>query len=230
MRPTLRLACVLAAVMLAMPAVARAGPDQDAQNPQPARPRKPLSIGLRAYGIVDFNTLAAKESFEAVLGTPKLKAYGGGVEVDIWKNIFVRVAGTRARETGSRVFVSGGDVFQLGIPLTVTMTPIEAGGGWRFRSKSGRLTPYAGISYLSMGYVEESEFAEAGENTSERFTGQAVFGGFELGILKWLTAAAEAQYRRVPDALGAGGASKEFNETDLGGFAARVTIGIRTKR
>jgi hypothetical protein len=142
----------------------------------------------------------------------------------------VRAAGTRARETGSRVFVSGGEVFRLGIPLTMTMTPVEAGGGWRFRSKSGRLTPYAGVSYLSVGYSEESEGALAGDNTSERFKGQAVFGGAELRIWKWFTAAGEAQYRRVPKALGAGGASKDFNETDLGGFTARVTFGIRTKR
>lgn len=226
MRPTLRLACLVAGVMI-LPAVARAGPDQNART---APPRKPLSISLRAYGIVDYNTLAAKQSFEAVLGSSKLKAVGGGVEVDIWKHLFVRVAGTRARETGSRVFVAGGEVFTLGIPLTVTMTPIEAGGGWRFVTKSGRLTPYAGISYLSMGYSEESDFAEAGDNTSERFTGQAVFGGAEFRIWKWFTAAGEAQYRRVPKALGAGGASKDFDETDLGGVTARVSIGIGTKR
>jgi hypothetical protein len=224
MRRMLRLACLLAAALLALPAAARAAGEQN------AAPRKPMSIGLRAFAIVDFNTVAAKESFEAVLGTAKLKAYGGGVEVDIWKHLFVRVAGTRARATGTRVFVSGSEVFALGIPLTVTMTPIEAGGGWRFVTKSGRLTPYAGVSYLSMGHSEESKFAEAGDNTFDRFAGQAVFGGFEVGILKWLTAAGEAQYRRVPNALGAGGVSKDFNETDLGGFTARVTIGIRTKR
>ena len=174
----------------------RTGQSPDARS---APPRKPLSISLRAYGIFDFNNMAAKESFEAVLGTSQLKGFGGGVEVDIWKHLFVRVAGTRARETGSRVFVSGSEVFPLGIPLTVTMTPIEAGGGWRFETKSGRLTPYAGVSYLSMGYAEESDFAEAGENTSERFAGQAVFGGAEFRIWKWFIAAGEAQYRRVPE-------------------------------
>ena len=225
MRPTLRLACVVAAGVLVLPAFARAGQEQPAPPP-----KKPISIGLRAHGIVDFNTLAAKESFEAVLGTSNMTAFGGGVEVDIWKGVFVRVAGARARESGSRVFVSGSEVFPLGIPLTVTMTPIEAGGGWRFVTKNGRLTPYAGVSYLSMGYTEESDFAEAGENTSERFPGQTVFGGAEFRIWKWFTAAGEAQYRRVPNALGAGGVSKDFNETDLGGVTARIMIGISTKK
>jgi hypothetical protein len=90
--------------------------------------------------------------------------------------------------------VSGSEVFPLGIPLTVTMTPIEAGGGWRFASKTGsRFTPYAGAAFLSMGYTETSDFAGAGDNTSERFTGQDLFGGVDIGIVKWLAASAEVQ-------------------------------------
>jgi hypothetical protein len=223
MRPILRLACAAAAIVLALPGAARA------QNPQP---KAPSAIGLRAYGIVDADTLAAKDSFEAVLGTSRLTAFGGGVDVtDIWRHVFVRVAATHASKTGSRVFVSGTQVFPLGIPLTVAMTPIEAGGGWRFASKAGsRITPYAGVSFLSLGYTETSSFADAGENTSERFTGQSLFGGVDVGIVKWIAVAAEVQYRRVPNAIGAGGVSKDFDENDLGGFTARITIGIRTKR
>ena len=67
-------------------------------------------------------------------------------------------------------------------------------------------------------------------NGSGRYTGRAVFGGFEIAVAKGLTITAEAQYRRVPNALGAGGVSKDFNETDLGGVTARVSIGFSTKR
>jgi hypothetical protein len=223
MRPILRLACAAAAIVLALPGAARA------QSPQP---KAPPAIGLRAYGIVDADTLAAKDSFDAVLGTSRLTAFGGGVDVtDIWKHVFVRVAATRASKTGSRVFVSGTQVFPLGIPLTVTMTPIEVGGGWRFASKgSSRVTPYAGVSFLSVGYTETSKFADPADNTSERFPGQSLFGGVDVGVVKWIAVAAEVQYRRVPNALVAGGASQDFDENDLGGFTARITFGIRTKR
>ena len=224
MRPTLRFACVAAALVLALPASGAAGQD--------ALPRASSAIGLRAYGIVDLNAVAAKESFDAVLGTSQLTAWGGGVDVvDIWKHVFARVAVTRARKTGTRVFVANGQVFPLRIPLTVTMTPVEVGGGWRFASsRATRLTPYAGVAFLSMGYRETSKFAEAGEDASERFGGQEVFGGADVRIVKWLVASGEVQYRRVPNALGIGGVSKDFSESDLGGFTARVTIGIRTKR
>ena len=201
MRPILQLACAAAAIVLALPGAARA------QNPQP---KAPSAIGLRAYAIIDSDSLAAKDSFEAVLGTSRLTAFGGGVDVtDIWKHVFVRVAATQASKTGTRVFVSGTQVFPLGIPLTVTMTPIEAGGGWRFASKVGdRFTPYAGASFLSLGYTETSSFADSTENTSERFTGQSYFGGFDVGVTTWLAVAGEVQYRRVPNAIGAGGARR----------------------
>ena len=75
--------------MLALPGAARA---------QPA-PKAPSAIGLRAYAIVDSDALAAKESFEAVLGTSQLTAFGGGVDViDIWKHLFVRVAATQREQ------------------------------------------------------------------------------------------------------------------------------------
>jgi hypothetical protein len=224
MRSTVRQVCAIAILVLA-PAIPARG-----QASQP--PKAPSPIGLHAYGVVDLDALAARESFDAVVGTSKLTAFGGGVDVvDIWKHLFARVAVTRTRKSGSRVFVANGEVFPLGIPLTITMTPVEVGGGWRFvTSKASRLTPYAGLSFLSLGYDETSTFAESGENTSERFTGQDLFAGVEVGIVKWLVASGEVQYRRVPDALGAGGVSKDFNESDLGGVTARFTIGIRTKK
>ena len=225
MRPTFLLVCVATVASMAVPGLAHAAGGQS------ATPRAPLPFGLRAYVIVDLDSVAAKESFDAVLGTSQLNAFGGGVEVnEIWKHLFARVAFTRARKEGSRVFVNNAQVFPLGIPLTVTMTPIEAGAGWRFVTKSSRLTPYAGAAFLSMAYTETSKFAESGEDSSERFKGQDVFGGVDVWIVKWLSVAAEAQYRRVPNALGAGGASKDFNENDLGGFTARIMVGIRTKR
>ena len=224
MRAIPRFVCAAAALLLTLPPAPATA--QDA--PSSTSPR----IGLRAYGVVDLNTLAAKDSFDAVLGTSQLTAFGGGADVvDIWKHLFARVAVTRARKAGTRVFVANGQVFPLSIPLTVTMTPIEVGGGWRFAfSRDSRLTPYAGAAFLSMGYTETSSFAEAGENTSERFPGQTVFGGAEFRIVKWLVASGEAQYRRVPNALGAGGVSRDFGDTDLGGFTARVTFGVRVRQ
>ena len=49
-------------------------------------------------------------------------------------------------------------------------------------------------------------------------------GGVEVRILKFLSPAVEFQQRWVPDGLGKSGASKAFNETDLGGSTIKLKI------
>jgi hypothetical protein len=194
-------------------------------------------IGFRLYGIFDSDSIAASKSFKATLGTSRLNAFGGGGEVDIWRNLFVRAAVTTTKKAGTRVFVdttqSVPQVYSMHIPLTLTLTPIEVGGGLRFPIGASKtsITPYAGASFLSVGYHETSEHADTGENTNQSFKGWAAFGGVEVGVLKWLAIAAEAQYRDVPNAIGTvGGVSQDFNEKNIGGFTARVTIGFRSSK
>ena len=178
--------------------------------------------------------MSASRSFEAALDTSHLTSLGGGVDVvDLWKHLFARASVTHVSKTGSRAFFDGVDVVSLGIPLTVSMTPVEIGGGWRFSgAPAPRLTPYAGGGVLIVSYKETSEFGDASDNFSGSFTGYNVFGGAEFSITNWLVAAGEAQFRSVPNALGdnPNSLSQAFNETNLGGFTLRVTVGIRTKR
>jgi Outer membrane protein beta-barrel domain len=217
MRTVFRATCLLA--LLAAPV------DASAQT-----------IGFRLYGVIDSDSIAASKSFKATLGTSRLTAFGGGGEVDIFRNLFVRATVTTTKKTGTRVFVdttqSVPQVYSLHIPLTLTLTPVEVGGGLRFPIGSSKtsITPYGGASFLSVGYQETSEHADASENTNQSFKGWAGFGGVEIGLLKWLAVAAEAQYRSVPNAIGAGGVSQDFNEKNIGGFTARVTIGFRSSK
>jgi hypothetical protein len=212
---------MLAFVLLAALALPAA-----AQTRRP--PPKKSSIGLRAYGVVDTTTMAATESFKASFGSAQTFGAGGGAELDIWKHLFLRFAVTRSQEDGTRVFVDNGEVFDLNIPMTVTMTPIEAGGGWRFVSRS-RLTPYIGGAFISMAFNQVSDFAQAGENVSERYTGEAGFGGVDVMVWKGLFVGGEAQYRHVtvPDASTS--VMTAFGERNLGGFTARILIGYGSK-
>lgn len=184
---------------------------------------------LRAYFHVDFTTLAASRTFDAVIGKSQLSMQGGGGEaLNLWKGLFARVAFSSARETGSRVIVIDDEVIPIGIPLTVELKPLEIGGGWRFRPMAGgRIVPYVGAGVLRVGYRERSDFAQSGDDTDATFNGSFVFGGVEASLFSWIIAGVEAQYRTVPDALGGGGVSGAFGETDLGGTTLRVLIGIR---
>ena len=198
---------------------------------QPAAPRKsPSSVGIHAFAAIDANSIAATDSFNAVFGTSTMSAYGGGAEVvNLWEHLFLRIAVSRSKETGSRVFLNNGEVFDLGIPVTVTMTPIEGGGGWRFASRS-RLTPYVGGAFVSLAYEETSRFGASDDSVSERFKGGAVFGGVDVKVWKGIVVGGEAQYRSITTPDASRGVMKEFGEKDLGGFTARVTIGFSTGR
>jgi hypothetical protein len=202
-----------------------------AQATTPPRPRaaaaqQPL---LRAYFTFDTTTLTAADTFDAVIGRSRLSMPGGGAELlRIWKGLFARVAFASAKETGSRVVVFDDEVIDLGIPLTVELAPLEIAGGWRFPAFAGRrLVPYAGAGLLRMSYRETSDFAMGDDNTDTVFNGGVVFGGIEAALVSWVIAGAEVQYRTVPDALGEGGVSQVFGDTDLGGVTVRVLVGIR---
>jgi hypothetical protein len=230
MRVLIRLILVSAVLGLALPAWAGDGSSSSPLS-SIAPAARHAKLGIRAYGLFDFTALTAKQSYSAVLGSSHVTAFGGGADVlDVWKHVFVRVAVSHAAEKGSRVFVDNGQVFSLHIPITISWTPVEVGGGWRFRpgySATSSITPYVGGAFVALDYKEASQFAQPGDNVSTYLTGVEGFGGVEFGLLKWLSVAGEAQYRTIPNALGSAGVTKDFNEKDAGGFTARVLVAFR---
>jgi hypothetical protein len=194
-------------------------------------------VGGALYGHAGRHAFTATRSFDAVFGSTDANVFGGGGQVNIeagaLRGVFFGVDVTRIREEGQRVFVFGGDVFPLGIPLTMIATPIEFTGGYRVplggarrADRSFGVVPYGGGGVGVLLYKEEADFAEAGEDVDERFTTYHVLGGVEFPFLHVLGVFVEAHYRWVPDALGAGGVSDEFNETNLGGTTFRVKFGV----
>ena len=180
---------------------------------------------LRGFGDVGSTTFAAEKSFRAVLGSDTGRVFGGGIEAVLPQRIVVNLRASRFREAGQRVFLFNGQQFDLGIPTTITVTPLEFTGGYRF-DFGRRFIPYGGAGLGWHRYEETSRFADAGENVNERFTGYHVMGGAEFRLAQWIGAAAEAQWTTVPDALGAdpNSASHEFDESDLGGVTFRLKV------
>lgn len=182
-------------------------------------------IAIRGYGSAGTMVFTASQSFDAVLGKRSLPTFGGGVEVILRGNIFIGVGAWRARADGERVFVGPDDeVFPLGIPLTVTVTPLEITGGWRFTGLSRRVVPYAGGGFSSFNYAEDSETDDPGDGLDDRFSGFHVLGGVEARLGSWIGIASEVVWTSIPDGLGTTGASHAFDETNLGGTAIRVKV------
>lgn len=193
-------------------------------RPRPIAPDPP-AFTVRVFGDAGIDTLAAGRSFNAILGEDRGPIYGGGAEVVLRSNWFVRVAAWRFNEVGERAVRLENQTFHLGIPLTVTIVPVEVSAGYRFPMGRRRLlVPYVGGGVSSHSYKETSTFAEANENLSERFTGYQLLGGVEYRRHRLFGIAGEVQWTTVPDALGAGGLSAEFDETDLGGLVIRARV------
>ncbi len=184
------------------------------------------SLSVRGVGSVGLEAMSASESFDAVAGTSSLGQFGGGVQaVNLWRSLFVEATVERSRVDGERVFVSDGTVFPLGIPLEVTMTPVDIVAGWRFRGL-GRVTPYGGGGFTSVTYREESPFGDDDGEESERGNGFVLLGGVEVPVWRWIHVRGELRFRNVSNVLGAGGVSAEFDETSIGGFTYGVKVAV----
>ena len=220
--PLIAVLAVIAAAATTVPAAAQTRTRRPA-----AAPSRSIQIG--GYAMAGQFTFAAAESFEAILGTSSGPIVGGGATIGLpFGGLFVDVGAWRFAQSGERALVLDGQVISLGIPLDVTIVPIEISAGWKFRIRRlPKLIPYAAGGYTSFGYRETSTFAGAGEDVDERFGGYHLRGGAEFKITRWLGLAGELAWTTVPDAIGNGGVSKAFNENNLGGtsFRARLTVG-----
>jgi opacity protein-like surface antigen len=185
----------------------------------------PPSVALRPFFVLAGESFAAKNTFDAAFGHSFEPLFGGGLEVVLRDGIYADVTLSRFSKTGQRAFRANNQTFELGIPLTATLTPIEVTGGYRFRT-SPRVFPYVGVGIGSYGYQETSNFADTGDDVHARHIGYLAAGGVDLRVHRWVGIAGEVQYTHVPGILGTGGISQAAGENDLGGVAVRVKVTV----
>jgi hypothetical protein len=217
------------ATFLVFASLVALAPAAQAQTRTPARPQS----GVRLRGFAEFGgrTFTASQSFDAVLGSHTGTLFGGGVEVLVGPHVFVSFGASRFQRDGERVFVSGSEVFPLGIATTVSIRPIEASAGWRFGNPQRSLIPYVGGGIGWHRYQETSDFAQAGDDVEFSKTGYQVLGGVEWRAARWVGIAGEAAWMAVPGAFpdGPTSAAAAFGEDDLGGAVFRVKVVIGTR-
>jgi hypothetical protein len=201
----------------------------------------PEMPAVTVRGFVDVNQqwFAAKNTFENVFGEATAPFWGIGAQIVVWEGRIYGEAGLSriARENreliGERVFVSGGTVYPLGIPLRSTIKPWKAVGGYRFQI-SPRLVPYAGAGITSYAYREASDFAAPAENLDVTRRGFVMQAGLEVRGHRWVGFAAGVEKTRVTGILGEGGLSRLYTsgdldggseeESDLGGWALQFRL------
>jgi len=168
---------------------------------------------------------AAGTTFNAAFGSRTAAFYGGGLQIATRRGVFVDLSASHISRTGQRAFVSNGEIFQLGIPLKISLTPVEVTGGYRMKlRRHPRIVPYAGGGAGWYRYKETAEFASGNDDVETTHAGFFFLGGTEVRLSRWVVAAADAQYTVVPGILGQGGLSKDVGENNLGGVAARIRV------
>ena len=177
------------------------------------------TVAFRGFAEVGATHFNASQSFGAVLGSSTGIIGGGGIDVVLPNRIFIGFDATRFGKDGTRVFVNNGQVFDLHIPTTIRLTPLEISAGYRFRISNRRIVPYAGGGIGWHRYEETSQFADPSENVTRTFRGYQALGGVEYRVKDWFGVAGEARFASVPNALGQDptSTSAQFSETNLGG-------------
>lgn len=205
----------------------RTPPERAAARPVvPARPpagvmaHRPIEVF--GSGQVGLGTWLAHDTFAAVLGHSSGLLFGAGVEVRVRGRLFVQGAVERFEQSGQRVFVSNGEVFNLGIRDTVRVIPVSVTAGYRHDFRS--VASYVGGGAGTYFYKETSDFADPSEDLSERFTSYHALAGVEFGGRGPVRTAFEVQFTSVPNALGTSGASAAFGEHNLGGVQFRIKV------
>jgi Outer membrane protein beta-barrel domain len=180
------------------------------------------SFALRPYGLITYQAFSAKTTFDATFGKSSYPFWGAGAELILPKHIYIDVSASRFKKTGQRAFLNNGQVFQLNIPLTATITPFEVAGGYRFAlTRYPTVIPFVGAGVGWYAYKETSDFAAAGEDIDMTHVGGLFVGGVEFRVHRWIALSGDVQYTHIPGILGTGGVSKDAGENDLGGVAAR---------
>jgi hypothetical protein len=195
----------------------------------PARAQNRRDVGVRGFGMFGNITFTAKESFEAVLDKSAGPIFGGGGQVLLPWGMYVEAGAWRFAQSGERVFIGpGGEVFKLGIPVDIKVTPFELTGGFRFAqiTRKRNVVPFVGIGYSRYRYEEISDFANPSENVNESFTGLHVTGGVEYLVKRWLAVGGEVSWSTVADAIGQSGVSEYFGEDNLGGTSFRLKVSV----
>jgi opacity protein-like surface antigen len=169
------------------------------------------------------------ETEKAIFGQDEGIGFGLGVTYDRGSRWRFGVEGRRIKREGERAFAADrtSEAFRLGHPLTLTLTEGLASAAFRF-GKLGPVSPYVGVGAGLVSWNEESDIAGLTESASgttglfeARLGIETQQGPLRLGLEGGITFARNA--------VGAGGISKVYEETDLGGLFVVGKIGFSRK-
>ena len=166
----------------------------------------------------------ASRTANAIFGKSGGPTFGFAGEYGLTETVFIRAGARIFQRDGERVFVAepGGEIFNLGHPLTVRIIPAYGLFGYRFL-QGASLRPYIGVGGGVASYKEESTVAgEVISFTVTKPMGMGVLGlDFGRGAIR---VGGEVGYSLIPKTIGTGGVSAVYGEDDVGGLTGVVRL------
>ncbi|MBN2371959.1 MAG: SH3 domain-containing protein [Vicinamibacteria bacterium] len=177
---------------------------------------------VRAFGQASYVSFSAKQSFNAIMGSSGGGMLGGGVQAR-YGPVFLQLGLGRYSKSGERVFELEGKIYSLGVRDTVTVTPLTIIGGARVLRR-GPIGVHVGVGIGSCSFKEASDFEDKSEGVDESFTSYHLIAGAEYRVHRFVAVGLECHYTSVPNAIGRGGASAVYEETNLGGVGVQLKL------
>jgi hypothetical protein len=174
---------------------------------------------------VSYDALFADRSVRALGADAHPVEWGGGANVRWRGHLLVIGRLSRTMLKGSRAYVDGGTVFPLDVPVRITLTTFELTGAYQHRLRDW-LDVLIGAGADWTVYDETSQFADGTENIHEWHPGAHVLGGVEFARWRRLRPGVIAEIQTIPDSLGHGGLTSEFNDHNLGHASIRLQLRI----
>ena len=171
----------------------------------------------------------SSETEKAIFGTKRGIGGGLGVFYDRGAHLRFGVEARRIRRDGERAFAADrtSPAFRLGHPLAFTVTEALVSTSFRF-GKIGPIVPYVGVGGGFASWKERSDIAGVTESAS----GTAGLLEARAGLERQqgsVRLAVEGGITFVMHAVGAGGISQVYGESDLGGAFVVGKIGFSRK-
>ncbi len=229
-RPHLTIVIVVVSVAIALLATMTGTAAAQQGDRATTTSRQPPLYAISVHLLFGRLSQTATKSFDAILGTSSGQIFGGGAELTLRNGLFVRGEASYFTANGQRVDIVDGAVVPLGIPLLLSITPIEFTGGYRLPAHAiGRrfsLVPIVGAGAGVLRYHEETDDAHPDERVSARHASYHLLVGVDLPVGTRVAIGAELTRRWVPGGLGSGGISEKLGDTDLGGSTLRAGVRV----
>jgi opacity protein-like surface antigen len=179
-------------------------------------------LRLRVFGHASYVSFSAKHSFETILGSSSAMMLGGGVQLR-YRAAFLQLGLSRFSKSGERAFVLDGQAYTLGVKDSVTISPVTAIGGVHLLRR-GPIELYVGAGVGLYSYKEKSDFEDKSEGVDKFFTSFHAIAGAECRVARLIAVGLEGHYSSVPNAIGQGGVSANYGETNLGGIGVQLKV------